>query len=131
MDEITLDMTNNMRKIARTCFHNAKVVIVHFHVQKLALEAVQEERIRLRWRAIDEDNRLRKEAKTGGKISSPPRHWITKTRGGNSSSTAATCSTSPRQMVVHPEGTSQDTLQGIPVSLADLHTIEHPESFSG
>ena len=66
-----LDMTNNMRKIARTCFHNAKVVIVHFHVQKLALEAVQEERIRLRWRAIDEDNRLRKEAKTGGKISSP------------------------------------------------------------
>ena len=71
MDEITLDMTNNMRKIARTCFHNAKVVIVHFHVQKLALEAVQEERIRLRWRSIDEDNRLRKEAKTGGKISSP------------------------------------------------------------
>ena len=49
VDEITLDMANSMRKIAKTCFRNAKVVIDRFHVQKLALEAVQEERIRLRW----------------------------------------------------------------------------------
>lgn len=69
--EITLDMANNMRKIARTCFRNAKVVIDRFHVQKLALEAVQEERIRLRWQAIEEDNRLRKEAKAGGKKYEP------------------------------------------------------------
>ena len=46
--EVTLDMANSMRKIARACFRNAKVVIDRFHVQKLALEAVQEERIRLR-----------------------------------------------------------------------------------
>ena len=71
VDEITLDMANSMRKIAKTCFHNAKVVIDRFHVQKLALEAVQEERIRLRWQAIDEDNRLRKEAKASGKKNEP------------------------------------------------------------
>ena len=40
VSEITLDMANNMRKIARTCFPKAKVVIDRFHVQKLALEAV-------------------------------------------------------------------------------------------
>ena len=59
-------MANNMRKIARTCFRNAKVVIDRFHVQKLALEAVQEERIRLRWQAINEDNRMMNEAKAEG-----------------------------------------------------------------
>ena len=36
VDEITLDMANNMRKIARTCLRNAKVVIDRFHVYKLA-----------------------------------------------------------------------------------------------
>ena len=46
-------------------------MIDRFHVQKLALEAVQEERIRLRWQAIDEDNRLRKEAKASGKMYAP------------------------------------------------------------
>ena len=64
--EVTLDMANSMRKIARACFRNAKVVIDRFHVQKLALEAVQEERVRLRWQAIEEDNKLRKEAKAKG-----------------------------------------------------------------
>ena len=69
--EVTLDMANNMRKIARTCFRNAKVVIDRFHVQKLALEAVQEERIRLRWKAIDEDNRLRRQARDKGERYEP------------------------------------------------------------
>ena len=71
VSEITLDMANNMRKIARTCFRNAKVVIDRFHVQKLALEAVQEERIRLRWKAIDEDNRLRRQARDKGERYEP------------------------------------------------------------
>ena len=46
-------------------------MIARFHVQKLALEAVQEERVRLRWLAIEEDNRLRKEAKACGKKYEP------------------------------------------------------------
>ena len=69
--EVTLDMANSMRKIARTCFRKAKVVIDRFHVQKLALEAVQEERVRLRWQAIEEDNKLRKEAKAKGERYEP------------------------------------------------------------
>ena len=64
VSEITLDMANNMRKIARTCFRKAQVVIDRFHVQKLAMEAVQAERIRLRWQAIEEDNKLRKQARS-------------------------------------------------------------------
>ena len=69
--EITLDMAGSMRKIARTCFRGAKVVIDRFHVQKLAMEAVQEERIRLRWQAIDEDNRLRRQARDRGERYEP------------------------------------------------------------
>lgn len=68
--EVTLDMANSMRKIARTCFRKAKVVIDRFHVQKLA-QAVQEERVRLRWQAIEEDNKLRKEAKAKGERYEP------------------------------------------------------------
>ena len=64
VSEITLDMANNMRKIAGTCFRKAQVVIDRFHVQKLAMEAVQAERIRLRWQAIEEDNKLRKQARS-------------------------------------------------------------------
>ena len=69
--EVTLDMANSMRKMARACFRNAKVVIDRFHVQKLALEAVQEERVRLRWQAIEDDNKLQKEAKANGERYEP------------------------------------------------------------
>lgn len=64
--EITMDMANNMQKIASVCFPKAQKVIDRFHVQKLALEAVQEDRIKLRWKEIDRDNRRRKKAKDKG-----------------------------------------------------------------
>lgn len=54
--EITLDMAPSMKLIAKTCFTKATEVIDRFHVQKLALEALQEVRIKHRWEAIDEEN---------------------------------------------------------------------------
>ena len=54
--EITLDMAANMGLIAKKCFPNATRVTDRFHVQKLALEALQEIRIKYRWQAIDLEN---------------------------------------------------------------------------
>ena len=54
--EITLDMANSMKLIAKKSFPKAKQVTDRFHVQKLALEAVQEVRIRLKWDALDQEN---------------------------------------------------------------------------
>lgn len=54
--EITLDMAGSMRLIAKRCFPNAVQTIDRFHVQKLALEALQEIRIKYRWQAIDLEN---------------------------------------------------------------------------
>jgi transposase len=44
--EITLDMVGNMGLIARKSFPNATRVTDRFHVQKLAIEALQEIRIK-------------------------------------------------------------------------------------
>lgn len=56
VEEITLDMAGSMNLIAKSCFPNAVLVTDRFHVQKLALEAVQELRIKHRWEAIDKEN---------------------------------------------------------------------------
>ncbi|WP_366184197.1 transposase [Flavobacterium ovatum] len=61
--EITLDMANSMKLIAKKSFPKAKQVTDRFHVQKLALEAVQEVRIRLKWEALDKENLEIAEAK--------------------------------------------------------------------
>lgn len=61
--EITLDMAGSMKLIAKRCFPNATQVIDRFHVQKLAIEALQELRIRHRWEAIEQENILLTEAK--------------------------------------------------------------------
>ncbi|MBQ5547331.1 MAG: transposase, partial [Prevotella sp.] len=57
VQEVTMDLSESMRKIVETCFPRATRVIDRFHVQKLALEAVQEIRIKHRWEAIDADNK--------------------------------------------------------------------------
>ena len=46
--EVTVDMAGSMNLIAKKCFPKTEIVTDRFHVQKLASEAVQEERIRLR-----------------------------------------------------------------------------------
>ncbi len=61
--EITLDMAGSMKKIATVCFPNAIQVTDRFHVQKLAIEAVQNVRIKYRWEAIDIENEDLKKAK--------------------------------------------------------------------
>ncbi|AUS06946.1 ISAon1 family transposase [Pseudotamlana carrageenivorans] len=54
--EVTLDMAGNMGLIVKKSFPNASLVIDRFHVQKLALDALQEIRIKHRWEAIDFEN---------------------------------------------------------------------------
>lgn len=61
--EITLDMANSMKTIAKTCFPKAVQVTDRFHVQKLALEALQDIRIKYRWDAIDRENQQIKQAR--------------------------------------------------------------------
>ncbi|ANO47349.1 transposase, family 12 [Flavobacterium columnare] len=46
--EITLDMANTMKLIAKKCFPKAIQVTDRFHAQKRALEALQEIRIKYR-----------------------------------------------------------------------------------
>ena len=69
--EITLDMANSMGQIVRQCFPKATRVIDRFHVQKLALDALQEIRIKHRWDALDEETNNRNNAKWDNKIYTP------------------------------------------------------------
>jgi transposase len=63
VQEITLDMANSMKLISKRCFPKAVQVTDRFHVQKLALEILQEIRIKYRWEAMDAENRLILQAK--------------------------------------------------------------------
>jgi transposase len=54
--EITLDMAGSMSMIAKRCFPRATRVTDRFHVQRLAIEALQEIRIKHRWEALDQEN---------------------------------------------------------------------------
>jgi len=65
--EITLDFSSSMESAARISFPKARIVTDRFHVQKLVSEALQEMRVKLRWRAIEEENKLVKKAKEEGK----------------------------------------------------------------
>ncbi len=69
--EITLDMAGSMKNIVSACFPLAIQVTDRFHVQKLAIEAVQSIRIKFRWAAIDEENTLINQAKKQAKKYSP------------------------------------------------------------
>ena len=64
--EVTLDMGNAMDWIVRESFTNCEEVIDRFHVQKLVSEALQDMRVKERWKAIDEENdMIQKCRKTG------------------------------------------------------------------
>lgn len=71
VQEITLDMANSMKLISKRCFSKAIQVTDRFHVQKLALEALQEMRIKYRWEAMDADNQLIVLAKRENKVYIP------------------------------------------------------------
>ena len=69
--EVTVDMAGSMNLIAKKCFPKTEIVTDRFHVQKLASEAVQEERIRLRWEVIDLENNAILEARKDQKTHKP------------------------------------------------------------
>ena len=64
--EITLDMASSMKKIVSSSFPNAVQVTDRFHVQKLALDALQNIRIDFRWQALELENTRIQQAKDKG-----------------------------------------------------------------
>ena len=79
-EEITLDLSDSMRKIVRTAFPKADRVIDRFHIEKLACDAVQELRIKHRWDAIQQANDEMEEAKLKGENYIPFRYHNGDTR---------------------------------------------------
>lgn len=66
VEEVTLDLSDSMRRIVRTVFPGASRVIDRFHIQKLACDAVQELRIKYRWDAIQQATDEMEDAKLNG-----------------------------------------------------------------
>lgn len=64
--EVTLDMANNMSHAVSISFPDAMQTTDHFHVIKLATEALQHVRIKYRWEEMDKENQAIKEAKRKG-----------------------------------------------------------------
>ena len=73
VEEVTLDLSDSMRKIVWTAFPKASRVIDRFHIQKLACDAVQELRVKHRWDAIQQANDEMEEARQKGKEYNPYR----------------------------------------------------------
>ena len=74
VEEVTLDLSDSMRKIVRTAFPKASRVIDRFHIQRLACDAVQELRIKHRWDAIQQANDEMEETRQNGKEYIPYRY---------------------------------------------------------
>ena len=71
VEEVTLDLSDSMRRIVTMAFPKADRVIDRFHIQKLACDAVQEIRIAHRWDALQESNDEMEECKHTGKVYAP------------------------------------------------------------
>lgn len=64
--EISMDMARNMSLAAENSFPHSKKVIDRFHVVRLVMDAMQHLRVKLRWKAIEEENTAIKQAKGRG-----------------------------------------------------------------
>jgi transposase len=64
--EVTLDMAKNMEKSIKKSFERAALVTDRFHVIRLAQEALQHIRVKLRWEEMDQENERIKLAKQFG-----------------------------------------------------------------
>ena len=64
--EVTLDMARNMETAVKSCFPDADLVNDRFHVVKLAIDALQHVRVKLRWEEVDKENQAIQEAKNKG-----------------------------------------------------------------
>ena len=90
--EITLDMAGYMALIAKKCFPRATQVTDRFHVQQLALEAVQEMRVKYRWEVLDAENEAIGQAKATQNASISHRCFPMKIRSNNCWRAAGMCS---------------------------------------
>ena len=61
--EVSLAMARNMVLAVEQSFPNSSLVINRFHVVRLVIDALQHQRIKLRWEAIEEENTAIKQAK--------------------------------------------------------------------
>lgn len=61
--EVTLDMANNMESAVKLSFPKARLTTDHFHVIKLVMDALQHVRVKLRWEALEKENKAIKQAK--------------------------------------------------------------------
>jgi transposase len=61
--EVTLDMAKNMESAVKNCFPEANLVTDRFHVVKLALDALQHLRVKLRWNELDIENQAIQQAR--------------------------------------------------------------------
>jgi len=61
INEITLDLSGGMDWIARQIAPNAIKTYDRFHVERIVTEAMQQLRIDYRWKAIEEENKLREQ----------------------------------------------------------------------
>lgn len=69
--EVSLDMAANMSLSIKQSFGKSSQVTDRFHVVRLVNEALQHLRVKLRWEAIDAENKAIKEAKNKGEIYIP------------------------------------------------------------
>lgn len=67
VEEVTLDLSDSMRRIVAIAFPKAQRVIDRFHIQKMACEAVQEIRVAHRWDALQQGNDEMEECRLSGK----------------------------------------------------------------
>lgn len=66
VEEVTLDLSDSMRRIVSTVFPKARRVIDRFHIQKLACDAVQDLRVAHRWDALQQNNDEMEECRLSG-----------------------------------------------------------------
>ena len=64
--EVSMDMARNMGLAVEKSFPNCTMVIDRFHVVRLVMDAMQHNRVKLRWKAIDDENAAIKAAKERG-----------------------------------------------------------------
>lgn len=64
--EVSMDMARNMGLAVENSFPNSKSVIDRFHVARLVMDAMQHIRVKLRWKAIEEENIAIKRSKERG-----------------------------------------------------------------
>tara|TARA_R110002072_G_C7884036_1_gene528249 strand:+ start:536 stop:1381 length:846 start_codon:yes stop_codon:yes gene_type:complete len=66
VEEVTLDMAKNIELATKIAFPESTLVTDRFHVVKLVTEALQHNRVQLRWKELDRENKAILEAKKQG-----------------------------------------------------------------